>query len=401
MKNKLQRKNISNKTVTNNNNINSSNYVQEPSNIFQSQKPENLKIINNQIKQNENIKSDLNEEENSDAKLIKSHTKVSERKSTLSKNILDKINQKKMPQRKNTFQLNYKFLQNALSKSSYKVFTTSLNQSDNKNRNKKSILYENYSDFTQRNALIIPEEDKIFDEFKKYKYFTDRYNKRFNININNNNDDKNNNIKKTKFMKLTKRKINNEKKNFTKTFYDSKGNFIPSRLDKDIFECLYKTNDDFYTQLNLYKKSKKNKKLKDYQKGLLESVKDIVSVYGYYQLQKKFDEIHKRNKYKMILNYPIIQELENKEKVIINNINKCNKNYLKNKKSRGYIRYKFDLPVLKFKRIFHESVDDKKLKDFMKSRNIDNKELSSSSKTNKNEGLEKNEINKLKLDLSE
>ena len=306
-----------------------------------------------------------------------------------------------MPQRKNTFQLNYKFLQNALSKSSYKVFTTSLNQSDNKDRNKKSILYENYSDFTQRNALIIPEEDKIFDEFKKYKYFTDRYNKRFNININNNNDDKNNNIKKTKFMKLTKRKVNNEKKNFTKTFYDSKGNFIPSRLDKDIFECLYKTNDDFYTQLNLYKKSKKNKKLKDYQKGLLESVKDIVSVYGYYQLQIKFDEIHKRNKYKMILNYPIIQELENKEKVIINNINKCNKNYLKNKKSRGFIRYKFDLPVLKFKRIFHESVDDKKLKDYMKSRNIDNKELSSSSKTNKNEGLEKNEINKLKLDLSE
>ena len=393
--------NISNKTVTNNNNIDSSNYIQKPSNIFQSQKPENVEIINNQIKQNENIKSDLNEEENSDAKLIKSHTKVSERKSTLNKNILDKINQKKMPQRKNTFQLNYKFLQNALSKSSYKVFTTSLNQSDNKNRNKKSILYENYSDFTQRNALIIPEEDKIFDEFKKYKYFTDRYNKRFNININNNNDDKNNNIKKTKFMKLTKRKINNEKKNFTKTFYDSKGNFIPSRLDKDIFECLYKTNDDFYTQLNLYKKSKKTKKLKDYQKGLLESVKEIVSVYGYYQLQKKFDEIHKRNKYKMILNYPIIQELENKEKVIINNINKCNKNYLKNKKSRGFIRYKFDLPVLKFKRIFKESVDDKKLKDFMKSRNIDNKELLSSSKTNKDEGLEKNEINKLKLDLSE
>ena len=389
------------KTVTNNNNINSSNYVQEPSNIFQSQKPENLKIINNQIKQNENIKSDLNEEENSDAKLIKSHTKVSERKSTLNKNNMDKINQKKIPQRKNTFQLNYKFLQNALSKSSYKVFTTSLNQSDNKNRNKKSILYENYSDFTQRNALIIPEEDKIFDEFKKYKYFTDRYNKRFNININNNNDDKNNNIKKTNFMKLTKRKINNEKKNFTKTFYDSKGNFIPSRLDKDIFECLYKTNDDFYTQLNLYKKSKKNKKLKDYQKGLLESVKEIVSVYGHFQLQKKFDEIHKRNKYKMILNYPIIQELENKEKVIINNINKCNKNYLKNKKSRGFIRYKFDLPVLKFKRIFHESYDDKKLKDFMKSRNIDNKELLSSSKTNKDEGLEKNEINKLKLDLSE
>ena len=98
--------NISNKTVTNNN-IDSSNYVQEPNNIFQSQKPENLKIINNQIKQNENIKSDLNEEENSDAKLIKSHTKVSERKSTLNKNILDKINQKKLPQRKNTFQLNY------------------------------------------------------------------------------------------------------------------------------------------------------------------------------------------------------------------------------------------------------------------------------------------------------
>ena len=408
MKNKLQRKNTfsleSLKKLyysSKNNNINSSNYVQEPSDIFQSQKPENVEIINNQIKQNENITSDLNEEENSDAKLIKSHTKVLERKLTLTKNILDKINPKKMPQRKNTCQLNYKFLSNALSKSSYKVFTTSLNQSDNKNRNKKSILYENNSDYTQRNALIIPEEDKIFDEFKKYKYFTDRYNKRFNININNNNDDKNNNIKKTKFMKLTKRKINNEKKNFTKTFYDSKGNFIPSRLDKDIFECLYKTNDDFYTQLNLYKKSKKNKKLKDYQKGLLESVKEIVSVYGYYQLQKKFDEIHKRNKYKMILNYPIIQELENKEKVIINNINKCNKNYLKNKKSRGFIRYKFDLPVLKFKRIFKESVDDKKLKDFMKSRNIDNKELLSSSKTNKDKGLEKNEINKLKLDLSE
>ena len=173
---------------------------------------------------------------------------------------------------------------------------------------------------------------------------------------------------------------------------------MPSQLDKDIFDCLYKTNDDFYTQLNLLKKSKKRKKLKDYQTDLLEYIKDITSVYGYDLLKKKLDELERYNKFKRRTNFKFIKKLEIDEKGIIEEVNNTNRQYLRSKTSKGNKKYKFKLPCLEFKSVIKDS-EEKKLKNFLKSRNISSKNsrifISQSLKNSKIN--KKNDIIKLSL----
>ena len=198
----------------------------------------------------------------------------------------------------------------------------------------------------------------------------------------------------------TKNKENKEPEKFTKTFFDSNGKFMPSQLDKDIFDCLYKTNDDFYTQLNLLKKSKKRKKLKDYQTDLLEYIKDITSVYGYDLLKKKLDELERYNKFKRRTNFKFIKKLEIDEKGIIEEVNNTNRQYLRSKTSKGNKKYKFKIPFLEFKSVIKDS-EEKKLKNFLKSRNISSKNsrifISQSLKNSKIN--KKNDINKIKFSL--
>ena len=380
----------SNKNPLNEFVIDSPTSKQNSNKLFLTSYQDKKKLINKPRKKSENNKTEtFDDDENLEVKFIKSYTKRSEKNFKLNKYILDDINSRNSYDRKKTFQLINKNFVKRQSKSQYKVFKTNLNDNNNK---RKISLYEDDGFNTQRNDLLIPEEDKIFDEFKKYDYFTRRYNKKYKIQIINNNEDKKV-IKTSKNENFPENKTpnkNTDKKFLTNTFYDSKGRFIPSQLDKELFDCLYKTSDDFHTQLNLIKKTKKAKKLKDYQTELLETAKKVVSIYNYDKLKKEFNEIQKFSKFKKELNFNFIKKLENDEKIIINDINKCNSKYLKSKTSRGNKKYKFKLPILVFKSVI--KIKDKKWMEFMMNRNNENKKLSrldtseiSEKKTFKNE----------------
>ena len=324
------------------------------------------------IKKSENNKAEsIDDDENLDIKLIKSYTKGTDNNYKLNKFILDDINSRNNNDRTRTFQLINKNFVKTQNKSPYKVFKTNLNDSK---INRKIFIYEDDGFNTQRKDLLIPEEDKIFDEFKKYDYFTRRYNKKYKIQTINNNEDKKE-IKTNNSIKLSKSKTPNKNKiNFTKTYYDSKGRFVPSQLDRELFDCLYKTSDDFHSQLDLIKKTKKSKKLKDYQTELLDTAKNVISIYNYDKLKKEFDVIQKWNKYKKKLNLNFIKKLEIDEKVIIDDVNKCNAEYLKSKTSRGNKKYKFKLPILEFKSVI--KIKNKKWMEFMMNRNNETKKLS-------------------------
>ena len=363
---------ISNKTILNKFDINSPASRQNSNKLFLTSYQDRKKLINKPIKKSENNKAEsIDDDENLDIKLIKSYTKGTDNNYKLNKFILDDINSRNNNDRTRTFQLINKNFVKTQNKSPYKVFKTNLNDSK---INRKIFIYEDDGFNTQRKDLLIPEEDKIFDEFKKYDYFTRRYNKKYKIQTINNNEDKKE-IKTNNSIKLSKSKTPNKNKiNFTKTYYDSKGRFVPSQLDRELFDCLYKTSDDFHSQLDLIKKTKKSKKLKDYQTELLDTAKNVISIYNYDKLKKEFDVIQKWNKYKKKLNLNFIKKLEIDEKVIIDDVNKCNAEYLKSKTSRGNKKYKFKLPILEFKSVI--KIKNKKWMEFMMNRNNETKKLS-------------------------
>lgn len=356
-----------------------------------------IKLLNYRNKRNfENIKNEsMNESEISEAKILMSH-----RDEKLKKNkfFLNNINFRNSTDKSKTFKYKYRnTLKNP--KEPYKVFKTNLNESANKDKN--LFLYENDEENFQRNDLEIPDEDKIFEEFQKYDHFTERYNKLYKIKTNNGNDIKDfKTTKSVRFAELKKPQKKEEKK-FTKTFYDPTGKFIPSNLDKDIFDCLYKTSDDFYTQLNILKKAKKTKKLKDYQNDLLEHTKDIISVYGYNKLKQHFDDIQKFSKFKRRLNFKFIKKIENDEKKIIEDVIRCNDNYLNDEKSKGIKKYKFNLPNIEFKSVLKEELKKKKLLELMKNKRNNSTKASkmNSSRSIKLKITKKEDKNKSKLSL--
>ena len=395
----------SNRKLSNNFNNNSTYLNHKSSGIYFSRNNNINKLINNTTRNQEIRKNEsINEGESPDSKLKRAFTKRADNNLKLNTNLLGDINSRKFYDRKKTFQLIYKSPKKS-QKSPYKVFKTNLNDSLSSERDRKIFLYEDTDDIIpQRNDLKIPEEDKIFDELKKYDYFTKKFNKRYRIKtINNNNEEDSKNVKISKSVKVQRNKLSTKKKEqekFAKTFYDSNGKFMPSQLDKDIFDCLYKTNDDFYTQLNLLKKSKKYKKLKNYQTDLLDYIKDITSIYGYDILKKKLDELHRYNKFKRKTNYKFIKKLEVDEKGIIDDVNKTNKQYLRSRASRGSKKYKFNLPILEFKSVIKE-IEENKFKEFLKNRNINKKfsRLSSSQSLKTSKIKKKNEINKTRYSL--
>ena len=365
-----------NKLVLNNLNINSSALTNNSKN--------NMKLINNSIKNTENIKNEsMNESDNSKPKLIRAYTKVLDSKLKLNKFFLSEINSRNNQDKNRTFKLINKSILKS-QKEPYKVFKTNIN--DSKNNDMNVFFYQDEDIGNPWSDLKIPEEDKIFNEFKKYDYFTERYNKKYKIKDTINEND----IKEFKISKSVKfsNKIpdkNKEENRFIKTYYDSTGKFIPSLLDKEIFDCLYKTSDEYYSHLDELKKSKKRKKLKEYQNELLYTTKNVISVYGYDKLKKKFEEIEKWNRFKNVLNFRFIKQIENDEKKIINDVIKQNKNITKKKKFGGKIRFQFKLPMIKFKSVIKKTYKDKKWIEFMKNRNdiINKMSRLNSAKSNK------------------
>ena len=380
------------KTILNKFDTNSPASRQNSNKFFLTSYHDRKKLINKPIIKSENNKAELiDDDDNLDVKLIKSYTKGVQNNYKLNRYILDDINSRNNNDRTRTFQLINKNFVETQNRSPYKVFKTNINDSKT---NRKIFIYEDDGFNTQRNDLLIPEEDKIFDEFKKYDYFTRRYNKKYNIQTINNNEDKKD-IKDNNSIKLTKSKTPNkniDKNNFTKTINDSKGRFIPSQLDRELFDCLYKTSDDFHSQLDSIKKTKKSKKLEDYQKELLDTAQKVISIYNYDKLKKEFDTIQKWNKFKKKLNLNFIKKLEIDEKVIIDDVNKCNAEYLKSKTSRGNKKNKFKLPILEFKSVI--KIKDKKWMEFMMNRNNESKKLSrlNTSEISKKKTLTKDDI---------
>ena len=406
-------KNRSNLNIIPIDNINEVDSSQESNDSFISKNLKNMKTINyniNNKKEKLKIES-INELENSDVKLTKSHTKVSEKKMTVKINNNNFKFIKKLD-RKSTVQLINKNILKTLNKplSTIRIFKTNLNDIKNINTNDiiNILIDEDDKPLSDRNDLLIPEEDKIFDEFKKYNYFVKRFNKLYKINNNiENNEVDNKNNKSSKSSRLSKNTIENitkekeQNKKPKKSLYDSTGKFVPSLLDKELFDCLYKTNDHFYSELKSYKKAKNTKKLKDYQAGLLEAIKEKISTYGYDRLKKNFDEILKVNKFKRRLNYKFLKNLETEEKKIISNVNRCNKYYLKSNISKGTIKNKFKVPKLKFSSIIKKE-ENKKWKEFIESRNATDRASrfsSTNSLKDMNKILKKDEIYKLKHSL--
>ena len=138
--------------------------------------------LNNLLKKTESVKTEsITENSNSDAKLIKSYTKsFKNKKLKLDNFILNEINSRNAFDKKsNTFKLINKNVLKTQSSSPYKVFKTNLN--DNNGKEKKIFSYLDDGFIKKINDFQIPKEDKIFEEFKKYDYFTKRYNKLYKI----------------------------------------------------------------------------------------------------------------------------------------------------------------------------------------------------------------------------
>ena len=364
-----------NKLILNSQNLNSPASTNKPKN--------KLKLYNNSRKNSENAKNEsMNESENSEPKLKRAKTKVHDNKLKLNKFFLSEINTRNNQDKNKTLKLiNRSILKPQ--KEPYKVFKTNLNDSINNNMN--VFLYQDEEEIGNTwYHLKIPEEDKIFNEFKKYDYFTERYNKKYKIK----DTIKDNDIKEVKNSKSVKfsNKItapNKEENRFIKTYFDSKGKFMPSLLDKEIFDCLYKTSDEYYSNLDVLKKSKKRKKLKDYQNELLYTAKNVISIYGYDKLKRNFEEIEKWNKFKKVLNFRFIKQVETDEKKIIKDVIKQYKNFYRNKKYGGRVRFQFKFPKIQFRSVIKNKYKDKKWIEFMKNRNNTSNKMSrvSSSKS--------------------
>ena len=291
-----------------------------------------------------------------------------------------------------------------LSKSSDKsssVFITANQNNDNKYRKNNymgiSKILDNFGNLID--PLIIPEEDKIFDELQKFNCLTDRFNKKYktynlfqNIIENNNtkekgkendeiNSDKNEKVGKMISDKIKIRNRNNIK-SFSKTFYNH-NHFKLTFQDKDLLDTLYMTSEEYFDKLNKIKKSKKIKKLKDYQSDLLDLVKPIISVYGYNRLKDRFEDIKKQNKLIKNWDFEFLKKLEDNEEMIVNDINYYYSKYLKseNNESNYYSKhlpkkFELDLPNLEFNRVFKiEDEDETDMREYLKIRKHNDKSI--------------------------
>ena len=272
------------------------------------------------------------------------------------------------------------------------IFITSRNNNYINNNYYKRIKYKGHQSndpWGIIDPLAIPEEDKIFDELKKIKSLTERYNKKYRTS---NEDDlfevdqfdnkqKENEKERARIEELFYNSIKagsvdkKDKKNFlsrnrnitntlSKTFYN-KNYFKLSMDSKDLLDNLYMTSDDFFKQLNKIKKNKKDKKLKEYQNELLDLIQPIITKDGFRRLKNRFRDIKKKNRMKNKWDFKYLYKIENEEEQVINDINyyynrynrdeNCKENYF----SKHSVKY-FDLnlPNLEFNRVLKMSEDE-------------------------------------------
>ena len=155
------------------------------------------------------------------------------------------------------------------------------------------------------NPLMISEEDKIFDEMKKYLFFKYEQ-KRLKAKLRE--AEKNNNKIKIKTPKLTKNKTKIKSEDQMKLNY------------------LYSSHTKINKKIRFIQRKKNKQDLDEYQNNLLDVMKPFISDFSYEHLKKKLIDIRKKNNIKYQYNYKQIKEIENEEEEIINDFNKtCEK----------------------------------------------------------------------------
>ena len=184
------------------------------------------------------------------------------------------------------------------------------------------------------NPLLISEEDKIFDEMKKYLCF--KYEKK---NLNN----KSIEIKKN----LDKSKINstNLKKSKNKI----------QTTDQIKLDYLYLATTKISKKIKFVKRKKDRQELAEYQNNLLDVIKPSISDYSYTHLKNRLIEIRLKNNKKYQNNYKKIKEIENWEEDIINEFNdtceKCLKTFKRVREQKEMVHstnLRIKLPLLNF-----------------------------------------------------
>ena len=233
---------------------------------------------------------------------------------------------------------------------------TKANTNTNINITNANIYYLNKNLDSKRNLstdnnkkyedpLLIPKEDMIFEEMKKYKcfkYFTKEALNKTNVpfiyidmNMSPNKPiinevSKNNNmyisLRDNKFLqKMIK---NGKDKAFLSKRYKKD---ITEEKKKELLDKVYrvKTAPDIYKRIEIMKGKKNKKKLKNYQNNFLKLVKHNITNKYYESSKDKFKEIRECAEGKYITNFKFIKEIEKKEEKYINNINEICQKYKK------------------------------------------------------------------------
>ena len=184
------------------------------------------------------------------------------------------------------------------------------------------------------NPLLISEEDKIFDEMKKYlcfKYEQKKLNSK-SIEIKNN---------------LDKSRMNSTKLNKTKNKIQT--------TDQIKLDYLYLTTTKVSKKIKYVKRKKNRQELAEYQNNLLDVIKPSISDYTYTHLKDRLIEIRLKNNKKYQNNYKRIKEIENLEEDIINEFNntcsKCLKTFKRVREQKEMVHstnLRVKLPLLNF-----------------------------------------------------
>ena len=184
------------------------------------------------------------------------------------------------------------------------------------------------------NPLLISEEDKIFDEMKKYLCF-----------------------------KYEQKKLNNKSKDTKKTMDKMKGNASKLKklkpkiqTDEQIkLDYLYLSTTKISKKIRYIKRKKDRQDLAEYQNNLLDVIKPSVSDYTYAHLKDKLIDIRLKNNKKYQNNYKKIKEIENIEEDIINDFNsiceKCLETFRRVRAQKEIVHsnnLKIKLPLLNF-----------------------------------------------------
>ena len=158
------------------------------------------------------------------------------------------------------------------------------------------------------NPLQIPEEDKIFDEMKKYLCY--KYESRRLKTYDNKKEKVQKDIpKKKQEFKLKKPKLRTS--------------------DKIRLNYLYLATNKISNKIHTIKRRKTKKDLATYQKNLLEVIKPSITDYSYIYLKDRLFNIRKKIEKKYQTNYKKIKEIETEEKDIIFRFNETCENFVK------------------------------------------------------------------------